>query len=86
MRTVLKYLFFVAFLFGTQTAYSQRKVIANKKVGFQFVKNSQDFYGFDAPSSKAWSNQYDTLLNDRTLHCKIVDVNTKYGHISVLHI
>ena len=49
MRTVLKYLFFVAFLFGTQTAYSQRKVIANKKVGFQFVKNSKDFYGFDAP-------------------------------------
>ena len=65
MRTVLKYLFFVAFLFGTQSAYSQRKVIANKKLGFQFVKNSQDFYGFDAPSSKAWSNQYDTLLNDR---------------------
>jgi hypothetical protein len=65
LRIVLKYFFLVAFFLGAQTAYSQRKANSNKKVHFQFVKNNQDFYGLDSPGNNAWSNHYDTLINDR---------------------
>ena len=65
MSNFLKYFIISASIFAALTSYSQINNNNNKKVDFYFVKNKKDFFGFDSPGFKAWSNHYDTLLNDR---------------------